>query len=159
MIKFILTGLGVILAITAYGQTKKSAIMTAHEKKQLVYAFIELMTTHQSERFGEVIADTYVQHNPMVKQGLIGIKEGAKWFESVFPDAQATIDDILVEGDKVVVRFTWTGTQQSELFGIPATHKKVTWTGTDWWRIENGKLAEHWDVVDWAGLVRQLQEK
>lgn len=131
--------------------------MTTEQKKQLVSRFIQLMSSQQTEKFGEVIAESYIQHNPMVKQGLIGIIGGAEWFESVFPDVTATIDDIVVEADKVVARVTWTGTHKGELFGVPATNKKVTWTGTDWWRIENGKLAEHWDVVDWASLMQQVQ--
>jgi len=117
------------------------------------------MNTHQINRFGEVIAADYRQHNAMVKPGLAGIQEGAAWFTSVFPDAHGEADDILVEGDKVVARFSWTGTHKGEIFGIPATGKKVTWTGADWWRIENGKLAEHWDVVDWSALIQQLKSQ
>lgn len=124
--------------------------------KQLVIQFIDLMNTGQIDRLGEVIADDYKQHNPMVEPGLIGIQNGARWFASIFPDARAVVDDIISEGTIVVARFTWTGTHRGELFGLPATNRQVSWTGTDWWRIENGKLAEHWDVVDWAGLTQQL---
>lgn len=129
------------------------------QKKQLVSQFIELMTTKQYDKFGEIIAQDYKQHNPMVKQGLIGIQEGSKWFESIFPDISATIDAVVVEGDLVVARITWTGTHKGELFGIPASNVKATWTGTDWWRVRNGKLAEHWDVVDWTTLMQQIQPK
>ncbi len=121
--------------------------MTTEEKKQLVKTFVELMTTHQSQNFGQVLAEDYYQHNPDVKQGLAGIQERTKQFETVFADVAVTIDDLVAEEDKVVARFTWTGTHIGEFLGIPATHKKVSWSGTDWWRIENGKLAEHWDNV------------
>lgn len=124
--------------------------------KQLVHQFIGLMNTGQIDRFGEVIAQDYVQHSPMVEQGLIGIQNGARWFATIFPDARGEVEAIVAEGDLVVARFSWTGTHKGELFGIPATHKRVTWTGADWWRVENGKLAEHWDIVDWAGLMQQL---
>ena len=144
----ILTVCGLLLTATTFAQTKKASKMTTEQKKQLVTRFIELMTSKQSHKFGEVISENYKQHNPMVKQGLVGIQEAAKWFDTVFPDATATIDAIIVEGDMVVARFTWTGTHKGELFDIPASNVKATWTGTDWWRIENGKLVEHWDVVD-----------
>lgn len=133
--------------------------MTTEEKKQLVKTFVELMTTHQSESFGRVLAEDYYQHNPDVKQGLAGIQERTKQFESVFADVAVTIDDIVAEDDKVVARFTWTGTHIGEFLGIPATHRKVSWAGTDWWRIANGKLAEHWDNVEWASLMQQLTAK
>lgn len=133
--------------------------MTTEQKKELVSKFIELLTSYQTEKFGDVISESYIQHNPMVKQGLVGLIEATKWIKSVFPDASTTIDDIVVEGDKVVARVTWTSTHKGDFFGIPATNKKVTWTSTEWYRIENGKLAEHWDVVDWTSLMQQLQSK
>ncbi len=157
--KLVLVVCSLVLNAPTFGQTKKANTMTTEQKKQLVSRFIYLLTTKQSDKFGEVISLNYKQHNPMVKQGLTGIQEGAKWFEVVFPDVQATIDAIVVEGDLVVARFTWSGTHKGELFGIPASNVKVTWTGTDWWRIENGKLAEHWDVVDWSGLIQQIKAK
>ena len=93
----------------------------------------------------------------MVKQGLVGIIEGGQWFHSVFPDISVEVERVVVEDNMVVGYFTWTGTHQQEFMGIPATHTKATWTSMDMWRVENGKLAEHWDVVDWAGLMQQLK--
>lgn len=150
---------GLLITAATFGQTKKLSKMTIEQKKQLVTRFIALMTTKQSDKFGEIISPDYKQHNPMVKQGLVGIQEGSKWFETIFPDISANIDAVVVEGDIIVARITWTGTHKGELFGVPASNVKATWTGTDWWRIENGKLAEHWDVVDWSSLMQQIQAK
>lgn len=155
--KVVLMVFGLFITATAFSQTTKATKMTAEQKKQLVSRFIELMTTKQSDKFGEIISQDYKQHNPMVKQGLVGIQEGSKWFETIFPDISATIDAVVVEGDIVVARITWIGTHKGELFGISASNLKATWTGTDWWRIENGKLVEHWDVVDWSSLLQQIQ--
>lgn len=138
--------------------SNESALNTA-EKKELVSKFIEMMEVKAFERFGEIIADDYKQHNPMVKQGLKGIQEGASWFLNVFPDLSASIDEVVVEGDLIVARITWTGTHSAELFGIPASGVKASWVGTDWWRVKDGKLIEHWDVVDWSGLINQLSKK
>lgn len=131
--------------------------MTTLEKKQLVITFIDLMTSGQSDQFGQVLAENYHQHNPDGKDGLAAIQERTKQLESVFADVTATIDDLVAEDDKVVGRFTWSGTHVGPFQGIPATHKRVSWSGTDWWRIEDGKLAEHWDNVEWASLIQQLQ--
>jgi predicted ester cyclase len=94
----------------------------------------------------------------MVEQGLIGIQNGDQWVAITFLDARDEVNAMVAEGDMVVARYTWTETHQGELFGIPATHKQVSWTGTDWWRVEHGKLAEHWDGVDWTTLLQQLNE-
>lgn len=128
-------------------------------KRQLAIHFVELMAQNQVEKFGEVVVDDYRQHNPMVKPGLAGIIEGGRWFHSIFPDVKVRVEQIVVEGDMVIGRFTWTGTQRGEFMGIPATGRTVSWSSMDQWRVAGGKLAEHWDVVDWAGLTQQLQAK
>ncbi len=126
-------------------------------KGELVVRFVEYMAARQVERFGEVVAEDYVQHSPMVKQGLEGIVEAGRWFHDVFPDIEVKVMCIVVEEDMVVGHFAWSGTQRAEFMGLPASNNKATWTSMDIWRVENGKLAEHWDVVDWAGLMQQLQ--
>src|SRR5437879_13560144 len=75
---------------------------------------------------------------------------------AAFPDGRTTIDDIITEGDKVVVRGTMTGTHSAEFMGIPATGKAVTISGIDITRFENGLSAEHWGQWDVAGLMVQL---
>ena len=131
--------------------------MDTAKMKQLVVRFVELMTTGQADKFGEVIAESYNQHGPGVAQGLTGIQQRTKQLEHVFADVTVNVDAIVAEGDIVVARFTWTGIHKGEFQGIPATNKKVSWAGTDWWRVEAGKLAEHWDNVEWASLIQQLQ--
>lgn len=128
-------------------------------KRQLAIRFVELMVANQVDQFSQVVAQDYKQHNPMVRQGLAGIIEAGQWFHSVFPDITVRVEQLVVENDLVVGRFTWSGTHQAEFMGIAATHRKASWVSMDLWRVEQGKLAEHWDVVDWAGLIAQLQDK
>jgi steroid delta-isomerase-like uncharacterized protein len=75
---------------------------------------------------------------------------------SAFPDVHFTIDDILVEGDKVAVRWTMTATHKGELRGIPPTGKKVTIWGISMYRIVGGKFVEIWERYDTLGLMQQL---
>ncbi|MEO1626568.1 MAG: ester cyclase [Bacteroidota bacterium] len=147
------------LSFSSCAQVPDEHKLDAAAKKELVFKFIQLMETKEFSRFDEVIANDYRQHNPMVKQGLEGIREGASWFLSVFPDLSASIDEIVVEGDLVAARITWTGTHRGELFGIPASGEKISWTGADWWRIKEGKFVEHWDVVDWSQVLNQISKK
>ncbi len=128
-------------------------------KRQLAIRFVELMAANQVDQFSQVVAQDYKQHNPMVRQGLGGIIEAGQWFHSVFPDITVRVEQLVVENDLVVGRFTWLGTHQAEFMGIPATYRKASWVSMDLWRVEQGKLAEHWDVVDWTGLITQLQGK
>lgn len=73
-------------------------------------------------------------------------------FHQAFPDFHDTIEDQIAEGDKVVTRFTSTGTQKGEIMGIQPTNKKVSWTGIAINRIENGKIVESW--VNWDMMSR-----
>ena len=72
------------------------------------------------------------------------------------PDIHITIEDIVCEGDKVVVRNIWRATDTGGFGGMSPTGKSVVVEGFVMWRIENGKLAERWAVIDYRGLMRQL---
>jgi predicted ester cyclase len=66
------------------------------------------------------------------------------------------IEDMIAEGDKVVVRYTFRGTQQGETQGIPPTGKRVTVPGIFICRCAGGKIVEEWDMWDELGLFQQL---
>lgn len=77
-------------------------------------------------------------------------------FLAAFPDFHATIEDMVAEGDKVVVRVTATGTHQGDFMGIPATGKPFKYQEIHIARIADGKMAEHWGVEDTLGMLQQL---
>ena len=69
---------------------------------------------------------------------------------------KATIDDIVAEGNKVVIRQTWSGTQKGEWMGMPPTGKSVSFGVIDIIRIADGKFVEHWGQMDSMGMMQQL---
>jgi len=75
---------------------------------------------------------------------------------TTFPDLHVSIEDVIGEGDRVVVRFTLRGTHQGELMGIAPTGKQVAMTGISIIRVANGKFLEEWANTDWLGLLQQL---
>jgi predicted ester cyclase len=93
----------------------------------------------------ELFAEPYIQHG------------GIKGFRNIFPDLHLTVEDRIFGGDKIVARNTWTGTHRGAFLGIEPTGKQVTLNTIDIWRVAGGKLAEHWDVIDIAGLEKQLR--
>ena len=88
--------------------------------------------------------------------GPTGTKQLVTLYRSAFPDAHITIDDILAEGDKVIVRWTGRGTHQGQLLDLAPTNKQVTVTGIDVYRISGGKIQETWVNWDALGLLQQL---
>jgi steroid delta-isomerase-like uncharacterized protein len=73
-----------------------------------------------------------------------------------FPDTKYTVDDMIAEGDKVVVRYNLTGTHKGVFQGIPPTGKQMTVKGVNVYRVEGGRLAEAWNFVDFLGMMQQL---
>jgi len=106
----------------------------------------------------KVTAENYVDHTaaPGMPPGREGEKQWFMMLRAAFPDGHTTIDDLIAEGDKVVVRGTMTGTHTGEFMGIPATGKPVEISGIDITRFENGQSTEHWGQWDVAGLMVQL---
>jgi predicted ester cyclase len=105
----------------------------------------------------EIAVDDYVEHDPLPGQGtgLSGLKDRAKMLIEGF-DPHFTIEDVITEGDKVVVRWTNSGRHVGEVMGIPPTQREFTMAGIDIHRVAGGKLAEHWHVVDMLSQMQQL---
>jgi len=75
---------------------------------------------------------------------------------SAFPDLRYTIEDAIEAGDKIVHRATASGTMKGDFLGIPATGTRATWTEIQIGRVANGRLVEHWGLVDQMGMLVQL---
>ncbi len=73
-----------------------------------------------------------------------------------FPDARGAIDDILVEGDRVVVRYTMHGSHDGEFMGLAPTGRTFVASGFFEDRFEGDQAVEHWEIFDEAEMMRQL---
>lgn len=103
-----------------------------------------------------LMREDYIQHNPLVGQGRKGFLEFFKaWFKAS-PDFAFDLKQIVSEGDKVWVYGTYSGTHQGDWLGIPATGKAYKFDAVDIFRVQDGQLAEHWDVLDVYNLFKQL---
>jgi steroid delta-isomerase-like uncharacterized protein len=90
------------------------------------------------------------------RHGPKAIKQFVSEEFDAFPDQQYTIDDMVAEGNKVAVRFTFTGTHTGLVKGIPPTNKKVTVSGIMIDRVAGGKFVETWVRTDTLGFEQQL---
>jgi predicted ester cyclase len=77
-------------------------------------------------------------------------------FRTGFPDWHCVIDDFVVEGDKVVNRWTGTATHTGNLFGIPPTGKSVAVEGITIHEIVDGRIVSDWSQSDQLSLMQQL---
>jgi len=77
-------------------------------------------------------------------------------FTQAFPDLHVTIEEMIAEGDKVVLRWTMTSTHRGVWHGIPATGNPVKWNATDIYTVSNGKLASNVRAADSLAWLKQL---
>ena len=89
-------------------------------------------------------------------RGVEGIKNEVRQHRISFPDWNERVDDIVAEGDKVVIRFTSTGTQRGEFAGIAPTGKRVSIQEVAIFRLANSKIVEQWGLPDLHALMNQL---
>ena len=106
----------------------------------------------------ELYAADFARHSalPGMTPDREGYKQGVSMNFAVFGDVQSTLEDIVAEGDKVAVRWTWRGTHKGELMGIAPTGKQVMITGIGILRIVGGKIVEEWGEMDSVGMMQQL---
>jgi len=94
------------------------------------------------------LAPDYVEHNPGPPPGVAGRKQFVAKVLKAFPDYHVEVLELLGEGDRLVARLQFTGTNDGPYEGRPPTHKKLSFNTADFFRIADGKIAEHWDVVN-----------
>jgi steroid delta-isomerase-like uncharacterized protein len=128
------------------------------ENKELARRiYEEVLNNRNVDLLDELVVPDYEEHDPLPGQrtGLEGLKDRIKILIDGL-DPYFTIEDVIAEGDKVVVRWTNSGTNVGDFLGIPATGRSFRTAGIDIYRVEDGKLAEHWHVVDQLAQMQQL---
>ena len=88
--------------------------------------------------------------------GREGVKAQVAMYMDAFPDTKVTSDFLVAEGDKVVIRWTATGTHTGDLGEIPATGKRTRTAGIAIFRVAGGKIVEEWFETDQMDLMQQL---
>ena len=83
-----------------------------------------------------------------------GFKRFLTDFFKAFPDMHTTIEQIVAENNLVVAFLNGSGTHKGEFHGIPPTNKQVSIRSADLYKIENGIITGHWDVVDQLNLLK-----
>jgi steroid delta-isomerase-like uncharacterized protein len=122
-----------------------------------VLRLYELLNQGDVQSIGRLVAPDYIEHDPLPGQG--EGRQGAIDRFSAIVGALAphfTVEDIIAEGDKVVVRWTNAGTHVGEFAGIPATARSFEIAGIDIYRVDQQHLLEHWHVVDQLSMLGQL---
>jgi steroid delta-isomerase-like uncharacterized protein len=133
--------------------------MTESKSAAVVCRFTdEILNQGRFEVADEIVAADFVELDPLPgqQQGREGLVNVLKSMRAAFPDMHWTMEETIVEGEKVVSRFTWTGTQRGEFLGIPATGRAVRVKGVVIDRVVNGWMTDSRILMDTLGMMQQL---
>jgi predicted ester cyclase len=132
--------------------------MTTETQKMIERIPLEVINNNKFDLIDEIYAPNYVEHTPQpgVPPTREGFKQTAMALKKAFPDLRYTIEDTIDSGDRIVHRLTATGTMKADFAGMPATGKNATWTEVHIGRVVNGRVTEHWGVIDQLSMLVQL---
>jgi steroid delta-isomerase-like uncharacterized protein len=127
--------------------------------KAVIRRFVEEVQNNQNwAAYDELNDPAFV--NLSAPPGAPTDREGGKFFlqalAKAYPDAVVTIDDMFADGDAVITKKTFAGTNQAEFMGVPATGRRVRFQYVDIMRVRDGRIIEHWNVVDQLSWMIQL---
>ena len=125
--------------------------------KHLVRRWIEFSNSGFVGSLDDFVASDYVGHLGSVTMDRAELERLERQFCQAFPDAYHTIDDLIAEGDKVVLRTTARVTHRGRYVNIDPTGRSVKFTGLVVYRIQDGKIAESWGEIDFLRLIRELR--
>ncbi|HEY2099753.1 ester cyclase [Amycolatopsis sp. NBC_01480] len=123
--------------------------------ERLVGDFVSAYNTGNPELLDRCLAADYRHPNPAVPDRAAFKAVVGRWC-SVVADLELAVQDLIVEGDKIVARMTFSGRQVGEMLGIAPTGRVFSVGLIDIFLVEDGLLAQHWDEMDLLGLHRQL---
>ena len=133
--------------------------MSVKENEAVVQRFFaEVWNQGALSVLDEICAPDYEYHDPANPQvtDLAAYKQFVAAARAAGPDLEYTVQDMFAAGDKVAVRWAFRATAEHEFMGLPATGKKVAFTGLNIYRCSQGRIAENWCNWDTLGWLQQL---
>lgn len=133
-------------------------MVSEHQNARLIRRYYnEVLNGGRLEVLDEIASVDHVEHNPFPgqAQGIEGLRQRVAFIKAAF-DPRFSVQHVIAEGDKVAVMWSNRGTHRAEFFGVPPTGRTVDATGIDIHLIRDGRMVEHWDVVDMLGVLIQI---
>ncbi len=136
--------------------------MSTKKSLELIHHMYEALNSQDLEAHHKYWTEDMIWHGPPGFGDIYGV-DGFKIdvlepFYATFPDYYVINEIEVANGNWVAATGILTGTPQDEWLGVPATGKPIVMRFSDFWRVENGKLAENWVMVDNLGVIQQLAD-
>lgn len=127
-------------------------------KPLVMRVYEEVFNEGNLDLIDELLAEDFVEHEQI--PGMPADREAPKVFmtmvRNAFPDFRMTVEEVLQDGNKVIVRARAAGTHEGEFMGMAATGKSFDIPLIDIMEYDGDKMVGHWGVMDMAGMMQQL---
>lgn len=135
-----------------------NASQAARDTKSVIQEFDEQVYSKGNlAAIDALVAKDFRHHAPFpTPQGRDGFKGFISGFREAFPDGTSETHDLIVTGEKAVIRYTFRGTHQGEFMEIPPSGNRVEVNGTSVYRVVDGKVTDEWSCLDTMGMMQQL---
>jgi steroid delta-isomerase-like uncharacterized protein len=149
----------ILLCCAFTWQEKEKKVLTEEEMKALAERTLDVWNKGDIALIDELYTADVVRHECDMPEDVIGrdaFKTMLKDIRTAFPDLNLAMDELIIKGNNIVMRWTWKGTNTGPMAGQPPTGKKIQVPGASIVRIVDGKVAEVWDYYNQAVLLQQL---
>ena len=150
--------------LLASGLAAPALAQSPASTKAIAEQFAKTLSDHDIDAFAALFADDYVNHQLSAAApppSGVPAKQGTVAFFKArltgLPDLKVTTEVVVADESHVAASFVYTGTHNGLYFGVAPTGKTIRFTSCDIFRIEGGKIAEHWGMGDIAGVMAQLR--
>jgi steroid delta-isomerase-like uncharacterized protein len=151
----ILLPLPMTITVVAALAAAACASTTARTNKQAVQRLYESgINTGDLSLADQLIADDYV--SPLGERGPAAFRRTISGLRAGFPDIHFTVEDLVAEGDRVAVRWTWRGTHKGPFGGFPPSDRPMTSSGQAVYQMKDGKVTRIWLETDRLGFLQQV---
>lgn len=131
--------------------------MSLETNKAIIRRYNEMWQTGEVQIADEIMSPGYIDHShPEWPAGVEGVKASVRAFHQAFSEIEGQTEQMISEGEWVAFRFTLQARHTGAMGPFPATGKHVVYRGTDFIRLEGGKMVELWSAADTLDWVKQL---
>jgi steroid delta-isomerase-like uncharacterized protein len=132
--------------------------MSKEQNAAALTKFAEAVSTGNYDLFDDVVAPNSIDHDPAPGQvpGPKGYRALFTEMRRAFPDMKVELAELVADEDAIAFAYTFTGTHDGPLMGIPATGKKVKIRGMQISKFRDGKMVERWGSSDQLGMLQQI---
>jgi len=143
--------------LAAGGQERTISTADLQANKALVLAHYDAVTNgHDPAAIHAQIAPDFFDHAVGAAMSADEVIAHSRDLHAIFSGLHAQAEDIIAEGDLVAARMVWRGVHIGPWQGVAATGRRVEFRGMTFWRVRDGRIAERWANIDYAGLRAQL---